>query len=547
MDETKNIFSNTDFDQQRQIEILKRSQKLAGITAWEYNIPSGLLSWINTDGNLSSLNLERKFLLNAKALFGDIIQKDIPGLEKVLKELVQGSISEIEYRLKNNNDLHYYKLNAVVVPDDKGAETIISGTLQNVSDFKKAVNNFAQVRKAFHPGKMLGNTGTGNTYLNNEPAFVKVLDQYDALLEKILENSIDHVIAFDKDLTVSVWNKKCEERTGLLKADVIGKHVLEVFPGNKGEMLLKDVNRAFDGEPIHREENSDEYDGIFEMFISPITLADSTIFGVLCISHDLTFIKNVSNKLVQLNQSLKQKNEQLEQSNHELASFSYVASHDLQEPLRKIQTFVSRIMEKEYESLSPQGTEYFKRTDLAAKRMQRLIDDLLTFSRTNTQPKNFKEVDLNQILEEVKSEIKETIDEKNATIHSVILPVATVINFQFHQLIENLLLNALKYNKPGIPPQITITCSRYEGSNSHLVKGTYYQIDFKDNGIGFEQQYHNKIFELFQRLHGKSEYPGSGLGLAICKRIMQNHKGAITAQGVPGEGSTFTVYLPVNE
>ena len=262
---------------------------------------------------------------------------------------------------------------------------------------------------------------------------------------------------------------------------------------------------------------------------------------------NLPIIKNVSNKLVQLNQFLKQKNEQLEQSNHELASFSYVASHDLQEPLRKIQTFVSRIMEKEYESLSPQGTEYFKRTDLAAKRMQRLIDDLLTFSRTNTQPKNFKEVDLNQILEEVKSEIKETIDEKNATIHSVILPVATVINFQFHQLIENLLLNALKYNKPGIPPQITITCSRYEGTNGHLVKGTYYQIDFKDNGIGFEQQYHNKIFELFQRLHGKSEYPGSGLGLAICKRIMQNHKGAITAQGVPGEGSTFTVYLPVNE
>ncbi len=545
MDETKNIFSNTDFDQHRQIEILKRSQRLAGITAWEYNIPSGLLSWINADGNISSLNLEKKFLLNAEALFGGINKEDIARLEKVLNELVQGNISTVEYRLKDINGSQYYRCSFGVDMDDNGAETIISGTLQNVSDFKKTANNFVQVREAFHPGKMLENSGTGKTHLNKEEALVKMLDQYDALLEKIFENSIDYIIAFGKDLSISAWNRKCEEKTGLLKPDVLGKHVLEVFPGNDGELLLNDLNRALEGEHIHREENSGEYDGIFEMLISPLTGEDGFVFGVLCISHDLTVIKNVSNKLVELNHSLKHKNEQLEQSNNELASFSYVASHDLQEPLRKIQTFTSRIMEKEYHSLSPQGTEYFKRMDLAAKRMQTLIDDLLTFSRANTQPKNFKEVDLNQILEEVKSEIKDTIDEKNAMIISDGLPVACVISFQFHQLIENLLLNALKYHKPGIPPQITITCSLYEGSNDDLLEDTYYKIDFRDNGIGFEQQYHKKIFELFQRLHGKSEYPGSGLGLAICKRIMQNHKGAITATGVPGEGATFTLYLPV--
>lgn len=545
MDETGNIFSDADFDQHRQTEILKRSQKLAGIIAWDYNISSGLLSWINAVGSVSSLNIERKSLISAKALFGDIYEDDISSIEKVFSQLEQGNFSAIEYRLKDINGPQYYKLNVVVVPHDKGVEAIISGTLQNISEFKKPVNNFEQVHGTLPQSKTLENTGIGKSHLNNEEILRKRLDQCDALLENIFENSIDYIIAFDKDLCISAWNRKCEEKTGLLKLDVLGKHVLEVFSGNDGELLLHNLNRALDGEHIQGEENSSKNDSIFEMFISPIKGEDGTIFGVLCISHDLTAIKNVSNKLIELNHSLKHKNEQLEQSNNELSSFSYVASHDLQEPLRKIQTFTSRIMEKEYQSLSPQGTEYFKRMDRAAKRMQTLIDDLLTFSRTNTQPKNFKEVDLNQILEEVKSDIKDTIDEKNAIIISDALPVANVISFQFHQLIENLLFNSLKYNKPGIPPQITITCSRYEGSNGDLLEDTYYKIDFRDNGIGFEQQYHKKIFELFQRLHGKSEYPGSGLGLAICKRIMQNHKGAITATGVPGEGATFTVYLPV--
>lgn len=374
----------------------------------------------------------------------------------------------------------------------------------------------------------------------------KQLVEKDALLESIFENSIDYISAFDVNLHLTAWNRQCEQKTGLLRSEVLGRHVMEVFPGNDGLILKDDLVLALGGETIHREGNSGEYSGFFEMVITPIAGSDGKIFGVFCISHDHTAVKDVSNKLVELNHSLKHKNDLLEQSNNELASFSYVASHDLQEPLRKIQTFTSRIMEKEYAALSTQGREYFKRMDLAAKRMQTLIDDLLTFSRTNTQPKNFQEVDLNQILEEVKNDIKETIDEKNATIVSATLPVVNVISFQFHQLLENLLLNALKYHTPNVPPHIVITCTRLQGTPAGLAEGSYYQIDFKDNGIGFEQQYHTKIFELFQRLHGRSEYPGSGLGLAICKRIMQNHKGAITASGVPGDGATFTVYLPVS-
>jgi signal transduction histidine kinase len=157
--------------------------------------------------------------------------------------------------------------------------------------------------------------------------------------------------------------------------------------------------------------------------------------------------------------------------------------------------------------------------------------------------------DLNVVLLKVKEEIKEVIEEKNAIIESDPLPVANVISFQFHQLLENLLLNALKYNKPGIDPHIKISCSIVNSHDQAIEKGlphgTFYKIDVADNGIGFEEQYNQKIFELFQRLHGKSEYPGTGLGLAICRRIVQNHEGLIVAKGTPGVGAVFTIYLPV--
>ena len=643
MNENRHLVdSGSGFDHNKQTELLKRSHQQAGITGWEYHIPSGLLIWMDPSGNLSSLNIERNALIATVELFGNILNEDVSLVTNFLDEALRSHSSTVEYRTKNTGGLQYYKAVFKLLHDDTGAEKFITGTLQNITAFKKVENQLKHINEAFQQSEELANLGnwqvnlssgqynySGNLYkifgveenhfspglesfykyvhpddrdmifssdsilhhakipqhsnfriitpagevkhiksitrstenhcgdniilgtiqdITREEMLMKHLGEKNSLNEMIFENSIDYVSAFDHNLNVTAWNRKCEEKIGLLRKDVMGKHVLEVFPGKEGLLFKEDLSQALQGKTIHREEKSTENNSFYDVFISPIKSSDGLIFGVLCISHDLTAIKNVTNKLVELNHSLKHKNDQLEQSNNELASFSYIASHDLQEPLRKIQTFSSRIMEKEYQSLTPQGTEYFKRMDLAAKRMQTLIDDLLTFSRTNTQPKNFKEVDLNQILEEVRNDIKDTIYEKHATIVSDHLPVANIISYQFQQLMKNLLLNALKYNKPGIPPHISITCSSYEsdyeGSNADLMKGTYYKIDFKDNGIGFDQKYHLKIFELFQRLHGKSEYPGTGLGLAICKRIMQNHKGAIAAKGVSGEGATFTVYLP---
>jgi light-regulated signal transduction histidine kinase (bacteriophytochrome) len=242
------------------------------------------------------------------------------------------------------------------------------------------------------------------------------------------------------------------------------------------------------------------------------------------------------------------KNKELERSNDEMASFSYAASHDLQEPLRKIHTFSRLILDKEVNTLSEKGKDYFLRMEAAALRMQILIDDLLTFSRTNTLPKEFKPSDLNKILEDVKKEIKESIEEKNAVIESSQLPVAFVISFQFKQLLENLLLNSLKYSKPGIPPHIKIMHEKVKGNglkaDGIIPDNDYFKISVVDNGIGFEPEYSEKIFELFQRLHSKHEYPGTGLGLAICKKIVKNHNGIITAESELGEGASFHVYIP---
>lgn len=249
------------------------------------------------------------------------------------------------------------------------------------------------------------------------------------------------------------------------------------------------------------------------------------------------------------NRLLETKNMELERQNAELASFNHVASHDLQEPLRKIQTFISRIFDNELETISDTGKDYFMRIQKSANRMQMLIDDLLTFSRTNKADQVFETVDLNILLENAKQELAPTIEEKQATIRSNHLPTLEVIPFQFYQLLINLIGNSLKYSKPDVKPVIQITVEIIDRKLLHDIRAnpqkSYYKISFIDNGVGFEQKYADNIFVLFQRLHGRSEYSGTGIGLAICKKIVENHQGFITAEGRPGIGASFHIFLPV--
>lgn len=248
------------------------------------------------------------------------------------------------------------------------------------------------------------------------------------------------------------------------------------------------------------------------------------------------------------NLSLEERNRDLERSNKELASFNHVASHDLQEPLRKIQTFISRIVEKERDNLSETGKEYFSRIHTSASRMRKLIDDLLLFSSTNKTEKSVEQTDLNILLENAKQELAQAIEDKNALVESDVLPTLNVIPFQIQQLFINLIGNSLKYSKPDVRPVIRVQSQKVIAKDYSFLKADsyrkYYKISLADNGWGFEQQYAESIFILFHRLHHITEYPGTGIGLAICKKIVENHGGYILAEGKPGEGATFTFFLP---
>lgn len=244
---------------------------------------------------------------------------------------------------------------------------------------------------------------------------------------------------------------------------------------------------------------------------------------------------------------IEDRNRELETTNKELTAFNYIASHDLQEPLRKIETFISRLVDKDFNNISEAGQQYITRIQSSASRMRVLIDDLLQFSRTNKAEKVFEKTDLNSLLENARQELGQLIEDKNAVIENTDLPMLDIIPFQIQQLFVNLIGNSLKYSKENVTPLIKIKSSLIVAKDEELLpktKDKFYKISVEDNGIGFEQEYANKIFILFNRLHNKNQFDGTGIGLAICKKIVENHKGYIFAEGHPNEGSVFTIYLP---
>ena len=245
---------------------------------------------------------------------------------------------------------------------------------------------------------------------------------------------------------------------------------------------------------------------------------------------------------------LRNKVEQLNHSNRELEEFAYVASHDMQEPLRKITTFSDRLSEKYKDVLTGEGLMYLSRMIASAENMRTLINDLLDFSRITKTEQPFEPVKLDFVLRQVKTELELTIEETGTMIHSGSLPVVDAISSQMKQLFTNLIGNAIKFHKPGIAPVITIESMVLDEKDKRDFElpsnYVYYKIMISDNGIGFEEEYTSRIFQVFQRLHGKSEYPGSGIGLAICKKILEYHNGVIFAQNIPQIGARFTFVLP---
>ena len=467
--------------------------------------------------------IQRKDVLGKHPLeiFGDNEGREVL---KPLQKALQGQQVHIAEKKSLENDTYYEWYYNPIMQNGKAYGVVV--ITHNLTDLKKANQRLEQLNRR--------------------------LQERSTFAETLTETSVDAIASYDRELRIIAWNRACEERYKKPKNEVLGKQVLEVFPALAKDERYQDMLQALKGKSFsYPEQYSTTTKSYYQSYLVPLRNEDQEIFAILSITHDITELKKAADKFKRLNRSLEQKNKELEKSNNELVSFSYVASHDLQEPLRKIRTFSERLLEKEWNNLSDTGKDYLKRMDAASLRMQKLIEDLLALSRTSTIPKNFELIDLDLLLKDVKLNLKESIEELNAEIISDNLPHAHVIPIQFQQLLENLLLNSLKYRRPEEVPRIHITCQRVDADSLPVVPeerfSKFFHLTVKDNGIGFEQQYAEKIFEIFQRLHGKQEYSGTGIGLAICRKTMQNHNGFIHAEGTPGEGATFHVYLPVRE
>jgi signal transduction histidine kinase len=251
--------------------------------------------------------------------------------------------------------------------------------------------------------------------------------------------------------------------------------------------------------------------------------------------------KNSEEKIKGLNLQLLQNIDKLEAANKDLDRFAFMASHDLQEPLRKIRTFSDRVSSKYSQILDDDGKKYLDRMQNAAQRMQSLIQDILTFSKISVQEKQFVVSDLNSILGEVITELEVPIREKNFTIETAMLPKLAVNPGLIRPLFLNIISNAIKYSRKEVKPFVKIHSDNGENTDSK-----YCRIFFEDNGIGFDQKYSEQVFRMFTRLHQRNEVEGTGIGLALCKKIVEEHNGFISVRSKENEGSVFIVSLPLN-
>lgn len=332
-----------------------------------------------------------------------------------------------------------------------------------------------------------------------------------------------------------------DDRLAFKEKFLKGKQVMDQIRLHTGKMIISQEKLL---ESTNRERK--EFEAVTPVFIVVLTL-----FSLILFAASFFIIRTQLDERIRVQAELIRNIDELNRSNSELEQFAYVASHDLQEPLRKIQSFGDKLIIRHQDQLDDDGKYIVDRMRNAAERMQVLINDLLSFSKlVHSDEHHIETINLNKIISNVIADLQVLIEKKHAVIRLSALPQIEGIPSQIYQLFQNLISNALKFSKDGIPPVISIGSEIVKGKdipadikfsqlNSH-----FHKIIVEDNGIGFEEQYIDKIFVIFQRLHGKLEFGGTGIGLAVCKKIVTNHNGFITAKSKPGEGSAFIIYFP---
>ena len=444
----------------------------------------------------------------------------------VLSHLLQGSIANpilnLEQTARSVSEKGDYSVRAVKISNDElGALTdAFNQMLSQIQVQNEEILSFNQKLEQ----KVIERTSE----LQHQKEFV----------ETIINSSVDLVAVFDTEMRYLMMNKKTME-SYTNSDELLGKKLLDVFPQLENSDMHINLQKALTGEHVYLPRyRSKVIPRWFENYFIPLRDLDNQVYGVMTIAHDITNIVESAEKLEKVNAELLKSNRDLEQ-------FAYVASHDLQEPLRKIQTFAQML--SDHTGDPEQSKKYQEKINQSSARMKQLIQDMLNFSRISNSEDAFVPTDLNEVLENLIIDFELLLREKEAVIHHPRLPVIPGIPLQLSQLFSNIINNSLKYTERK--PVITITCDLLTEADvksyPKLDKNIpYYKIQFTDNGIGFEPQYSEQIFAIFQRLHGKQSYSGTGIGLALCKKIVENHNGIIYAEGQLNEGATFTIIMP---
>lgn len=470
----------------------------------------------------------------------------------------QGSIVSEGWRVRKNGTKFWGSIALTAMRDEKGKLVGFSKVTRDLTERKKiedSLRNYAEELQAMNEEFAATNEElqlANEELAQKNEALRKSEERYHKMIAEVQDYAI---ILLDKEGNIEDWNTGAEYIKGYTADEIIGKNFRIFYTQEDRDEKLPEtlINLAARKGRAHHEGWRVRKDGT--KFWGSVTITalhghHGNIIGFSKVTRDLTERKLADDAMKRKNEELEAANKELGVMNKELSSFAYISSHDLQEPLRKIQTFSTRIMELEEGNITAKGLDYFNRIVAAAHRMRLLIDDLLTYSRANNAERKFERVDLNKILKDVLNDLDTIVEEKNAVVECNPLPVMKVIPFQFHQLFFNLLMNALKFTKPGRPPYILIRAAvipveRIPGLPKPLAS-EYHHISVSDNGIGFLPEHSDRIFEVFQRLHGREEYKGTGIGLAICKKIIENHNGIIRAEGKPDHGAIFHIYIPVS-
>lgn len=413
-------------------------------------------------------------------------------------------------------------------------ELSVKQSALKISELQSRVDEYEQLIEAIKSGEV-----DAFAIKTNNQSEIFTLRSADYAYKMLVENFGEGALNLSKEALIIYTNNYFTDLLNLPYENVIGNSFSQfIHPESKktfNKLLKKGLKTKAKGEINLLIANK-----TIPVYISLTSLFPSIpMIGVIIT--DLTEKKKEE-------EILKIKNAELEKLNSELEAFAYITSHDLQGPLRKIQVFISLLIEKERNNLSKNGKDYLMRVEDTANRMQILIKDLLAYSQTNTTELKFEYTDLNQVIDEVKDDLKEELNDKHATFETTELYKVKIIPFQFSQLMHNLIGNALKFSNPLQPPHIIIKSEIANGitfSNVTLSpQKKYCHISVSDNGIGFESEYNEKIFEIFYRHHGVTEYNGTGIGLAIVKKIVDNHGGIITANSKLNQGTTFDIYIP---